>query len=131
MSDEDLLARISVNPKVMVGKPCIKGTRLTVHYILGLLAHGASFEEILSEYKGLVKEDLQACLLFASKSLESGSAAPGTLDPGQAPPSAKESLYGKWKDKVPPDTDIDAALNEIRNEWLGELEDIADGRPPR
>jgi uncharacterized protein (DUF433 family) len=71
MSDEELLQRISVNHKVMVGKPVIKGTRLTVHFIVGLLAHGATFEEILSEYKGLTEDDIRACLLFASKSLES------------------------------------------------------------
>jgi uncharacterized protein (DUF433 family) len=70
MTDEKLLARITLNPKVMVGKPVIKGTRLTVEYILNLLAHGATFEEILSEYVDLKKEDIQACLLFATRSLE-------------------------------------------------------------
>ena len=54
---------------VMVGKPVIKGTRLTVEYILRLLAQGASFTEILDEYEGLTQEDIQACLLFATKSL--------------------------------------------------------------
>ncbi len=61
-----LIERIVVNPKIMVGKPVIKGTRLTVQYILNLLAHGASFDEILQEYKGLTKEDILACLLYAS-----------------------------------------------------------------
>jgi uncharacterized protein (DUF433 family) len=70
MKDQQLLERITVNPKVMVGKPVIKGTRLTVEYILNLLAHGATVEEILEEYKGLILEDIQACLLFATKSLE-------------------------------------------------------------
>ena len=50
MSDEQLLSRIGLNPKVMTGKPVIKGTRLTVEYILGLLAHGATVPEILEEY---------------------------------------------------------------------------------
>ncbi|HEV8487399.1 MAG TPA: DUF433 domain-containing protein [Blastocatellia bacterium] len=54
----------------MVRKPVIKGTRLTVEYILNLLAHGATADEILVEYDGLLQEDLQACLLFATKSLE-------------------------------------------------------------
>jgi uncharacterized protein (DUF433 family) len=67
---DDLLKRISVNPKVMVGKPVIRGTRLTVEYILGLLAQGDTVEDILTEYPGLVKEDIQACLLFASRSLQ-------------------------------------------------------------
>lgn len=70
MSDEQLLSRITFSPEVMVGKPVIKGTRLTVEYILGLLAHGASMTEILGEYEGLSPEDIQACFLFASKSLK-------------------------------------------------------------
>ena len=60
----------------MVGKPVIKGTRLTVEFILGLLAHGADFEEILAEYQGITAEDIQACLLFATKSLESTAFMP-------------------------------------------------------
>ena len=70
MSDKQLLERISINPKIMVGKPVIKGTRLTVEYILNLLAHGTATNDILKEYKGLTKEDIQACLLFASRSME-------------------------------------------------------------
>ncbi|HEX7628456.1 MAG TPA: DUF433 domain-containing protein [Candidatus Methanoperedens sp.] len=53
MKAEKLLERITLNPNVMTGKPVIKGTRLTVQFILGLLAHGASVEEILAEYKGI------------------------------------------------------------------------------
>ena len=71
MHDEQLLERIVINPRVMAGKPVIRGTRLTVEYILNLLAHGASVEEILQEYKGLTHEDIRACLLFATKALES------------------------------------------------------------
>lgn len=71
MSENQLLERITLNPKVMVGKPVIRGTRLTVEYILRLLAYGTTFAEILEEYEGLTQEDLQACLLFATKSLES------------------------------------------------------------
>ncbi|MEM4204516.1 MAG: DUF433 domain-containing protein [Candidatus Methanomethylicaceae archaeon] len=69
MSEQQLLERITLNPKVMVGKPVIRGTRLTVEYILNLLAHGATVSEILEEYTGLTPEDIQACLLFATKSL--------------------------------------------------------------
>jgi len=76
MKDQQLLERITVNPKVMVGKPVIKGTRLTVEYILNLLAHGATVTEILEEYKGLTMDDIQACWLFASRSLESTSFMP-------------------------------------------------------
>jgi uncharacterized protein (DUF433 family) len=71
MTGNQLLERITLDPKVMVGKPVIKGTRLTVEYILGVLAQGASFDEILEEYEGLTQADIQACLLFATKSLES------------------------------------------------------------
>lgn len=71
MTENQMLERIVINPNVKVGKPVIKGTRLTVEYILGLLAHGAAIEEILEEYTGLTNQDIQACLLFATKSLES------------------------------------------------------------
>lgn len=50
VNNEELLERITINPKIMVGKPVIRGTRLTVEYILGLLAHGISMEAILEEY---------------------------------------------------------------------------------
>jgi uncharacterized protein (DUF433 family) len=70
MTDQQLLSRITVDPRVVVGKPVIKGTRLTVEYILNLLAHGSPVSEILEEYAGLTQEDIQACLLFASRSLE-------------------------------------------------------------
>jgi uncharacterized protein (DUF433 family) len=76
MKDQELLVRITVDPKVMVGKPVIRGTRLTVEYILNLLAHGATIKEILTEYKGLTQEDIQACILFATKSLESTTFMP-------------------------------------------------------
>jgi uncharacterized protein (DUF433 family) len=68
MSDQLLLERIVLNPKVMLGKPVIKGTRLTVEYILNLLAHGATGVEIITEYEGLTAEDIQACILFATMS---------------------------------------------------------------
>ena len=76
MNDQQLLERIIINPAIMVGKPIIKGTRLTVEYILNLLAHGESTSDILSEYDGLTAEDIQACLLFATKSLENTSFMP-------------------------------------------------------
>lgn len=60
----------------MVGKPVIQGTRLTVKYILGLLAHGTTIEEVLKEYPGLERDDIYACLLFASKTLEDASFDP-------------------------------------------------------
>ena len=80
MNERQLLERISINPKVMVGKPVIKGTRLTVEYILNLLAHGSTSEEILQEYEGLTQEDIQACLLFATKSLQNTDFMPLSLE---------------------------------------------------
>lgn len=69
MKEQQLLERITLDPKVMAGKPVVKSTRLTVEFILGLLAQGATHTEILEEYEGLAQEDLQACLLFAARSL--------------------------------------------------------------
>ena len=66
MKADPLLDRIVINPRVMVGKPIVRGTRLTVEYILNLMAHGATESEILAEYDGLTSADLQACLLFAA-----------------------------------------------------------------
>jgi uncharacterized protein (DUF433 family) len=76
MTDQELLSRITTNPQVMVGKPVIGGTRLTVEYILNLLAHGATESEILAEYEGVTAADIRACLLFAARSLESASFMP-------------------------------------------------------
>ena len=76
MKDQELLVRITVNPKVMVGKPVIRGTRLTVEYILNLLAHGATVTEIITEYRVRTKKDSQACILFATKSLENTTFMP-------------------------------------------------------
>ncbi len=67
MKDEELLARITIDPKVRMGKPVIKGTRLTVDYILNLLGHGATLAEITQEYEGLTEQDIQACILFGKE----------------------------------------------------------------
>jgi uncharacterized protein (DUF433 family) len=67
MKSNMLLNRISINPKVMTGKPVIKGTRLTVQYILKLLADGMSYQDIKKEYNGIQNEDITACLLYASE----------------------------------------------------------------
>ncbi len=80
MNDQILLERITLNTKVMVGKPVIRGTRLTVEFILNLLAHGATTAEILGEYDGLMLEDIQACLLFARESLSRTDFMPLVLE---------------------------------------------------
>lgn len=61
------MKRIVVDPKIMVGKPIIRGTRITVEHILRLLAQGLAFEEILEDYPHLTKEDIAAALLYAAK----------------------------------------------------------------
>ena len=66
---EKLLNRIETNPKIMFGKPMIKGTRLTVEIILEKLAYGESEEGLLKEYPFLKKEDIKASLLYAAKTL--------------------------------------------------------------
>ena len=80
MTDEQLLERIAFDPDVMAGKPVVKGTSLTVEYIVNLLAYGADVEEILAEYQGLTRDDIQACLLFAAKSLQDSAFMPLTLE---------------------------------------------------
>ncbi|WP_121969676.1 DUF433 domain-containing protein [Leptolyngbya sp. BC1307] len=80
MTDQELLQRISHDSKVLAGKPVIRGTRLSVDFILNLLAHGSSFDEILDEYEGLTLTDIQACLLFASQSLASATFMPLTAE---------------------------------------------------
>lgn len=81
MTDQQLLERITVNPEVLVGKPVIKGTRLSVEYILNLLAHGSTVDEIVEEYADLRPEDIQACLLFATKSLSTTTFMPLVAEP--------------------------------------------------
>ena len=68
--------RIVINPDICNGQPVIKGTRLTVEFILNLRAHGSTSQEILDEYEGLRPEDIQACLLIASQSLSSTAFMP-------------------------------------------------------
>ena len=76
MPDDNLLDRITLDLHVMVGKPVIRGTRLTVEYILKLLASGATVADILDEYQGVTSEDIRACLLFATKALETTTFMP-------------------------------------------------------
>ena len=61
--------RISVDPAVLVGKPVVKGTRLSVEFIVGLLAEDWSEADILRNYPGLTREDILACLAYAQDRL--------------------------------------------------------------
>jgi len=62
--------RITVDPKVLVGKPIVKGTRISVEFVIDLLARGWTTEQILKEYDHLAPEDIQACLAYASEMLK-------------------------------------------------------------
>jgi uncharacterized protein (DUF433 family) len=64
-----LLNRIEINPKIMIGKPVIRETRVPVELILKMLSQGTSVEEILQEYPHLTKEDVQACLAYAAQAI--------------------------------------------------------------
>lgn len=64
---EQLLERISINPNVCFGKPCIRGHRIWVSLILDLLANGATFEEILGDYPDLERDDILACIAYGSE----------------------------------------------------------------
>lgn len=66
-TEADLLARITVNPKMYGGKPIIRGRRLAVEHVLGLLAAGDTPQAILKAYPYLEREDIQACLVFARR----------------------------------------------------------------
>ena len=61
---------IEINPKIMLGKPVIKGTRITVEHVISMLAQGISIDEILQEYQGLTKQEILACLQYAENILE-------------------------------------------------------------
>ena len=62
----DLLERISVDPAICGGRPCIRGHRIWVSLILGLLAGGATIEEVLDEYPQLDEADVRACIAYGS-----------------------------------------------------------------
>jgi uncharacterized protein (DUF433 family) len=61
-----LVERIAIEPGIMHGKPCVKGTRIPVYLILNLLAGGLSEAEVLADYPDLVEEDIRACMKYAS-----------------------------------------------------------------
>ena len=67
MDENRLLQRITVNPKIFGGKPIIRGRRLAVEHILGMLAAGDTIETILEGYPWLEQEDIQACLVYARR----------------------------------------------------------------
>jgi uncharacterized protein (DUF433 family) len=67
----DWQERITIDPEVLVGKPIIKETRISVEFVLDLLGRGWTIEQILREYDHLTPEDIQACLAYASEMMKS------------------------------------------------------------
>ena len=67
MNREELLERISIDPNVCFGKPCIRGHRIWVSLVLDMLASGMTQSEILDEYPDLAAEDIQACIAYGAE----------------------------------------------------------------
>lgn len=67
MDENKLLERITVNPKIFAGKPIIRGRRLAVEHVLGMLAAGDTPETILQGYPWLEHDDIKACLIYARR----------------------------------------------------------------
>lgn len=63
----ELLSRITIDPEVRFGKPCVRGTRITVGEVLGALASGLTEAEVIAEFPQLAHEDLLACFAFAAE----------------------------------------------------------------
>ena len=67
MTEEELVKRITVNPEIFGGKPIIRRRRMAVEHVLGMLAAGDSVEDLLEGYEWLEREDVQACMAYASR----------------------------------------------------------------
>ncbi|MCC6807822.1 MAG: DUF433 domain-containing protein [Deltaproteobacteria bacterium] len=67
MNRDELLSRISINPDVCFGKPCIRGHRIWVSLVLDMLASGSSVKNIIDDYPGLVEADVLACIAYGAE----------------------------------------------------------------
>lgn len=67
MTRDNLLSRISIDPNICFGKPCIRGHRIWVSLILDLLAGGATIEEVLEAYPSIEREDVLACIAYGAE----------------------------------------------------------------
>ena len=83
MNEAKLLERITVNPAIFGGKPIIRGRRLAVEHILGMLAAGDTPETILAGYPWLEPEDIRACLAYAHRLVAHERVEPPLLDAAQ------------------------------------------------
>lgn len=79
MGNPDLLSRITVDPKIFGGKPIVRGRRLAVEHVLGMLAAGDSIETLLEGYPWLENKDVLACIEFARRILSNERIEPLTI----------------------------------------------------
>jgi uncharacterized protein (DUF433 family) len=84
MSEHDLLQRITTNPQIFGGKPIVRGRRLAVEHVLGMLAAGDDFDTLLEGYPWLEREDIQACLLYARRQIGNERIEPLNIPAGVA-----------------------------------------------
>ncbi len=82
MDEQKLLKRITVNPEIFGGKPIIRGRRLAVEHVLGMLAAGDTIETILEYYAWLEREDVQACLIYARRIAANETIEPLSIEAG-------------------------------------------------
>jgi len=81
--DDDLLKRITVDPAIFGGKPIVRGRRLAVEHVLGMLAAGDDAQTILAGYDWLREEDIRACLLYAQKLIAGERVEPLQIEAGR------------------------------------------------
>jgi uncharacterized protein (DUF433 family) len=79
MNEEDWIKRITVDPAIFRGKPIIRGRRIAVEHILGMIAEGSTIEELLEGYPFLEREDIQACLKYAHRIVAQERIEPGVM----------------------------------------------------
>jgi uncharacterized protein (DUF433 family) len=82
MNELDLLQRITIDPQIFNGKPIIRGRRLAVEHVLGMLAAGDDFPTILEGYPWLERADIQACLVYARRCVANERIEPLTIAAG-------------------------------------------------
>ena len=82
VQEDALLGRITVDPEVFGGKPIVRGRRLAVEHVLGMLAAGDSVDDLLREYPWLERDDVQACLVYARRLVGHERVEPAVQSPG-------------------------------------------------